>query len=208
MYLDHICVGVVGTNCYVFGDEETKSLAVVDPGDNAEEISAMIRRSGMELKVILLTHGHFDHVTGLPGLLKLYPGTPVWISEKDYAEACKPNMFTNGIGSIPNVNYYGEGDTVAVGKLSVKVLSTPGHTPGSVTLLCEDAMFSGDTLFAGSCGRTDLAGGSTKDIMKSLAKLGRLEGNYRVYPGHESTSTLDAERKYNSFMSYALSSGK
>jgi glyoxylase-like metal-dependent hydrolase (beta-lactamase superfamily II) len=93
---------------------------------------------------------------------------------------------------------------VQLGNLTIQVLSTPGHTPGSVTLLCGDAMFSGDTLFAGSCGRTDFPGGSYKQMMESLRRLANLKGNYKVYPGHEGFSDLDRERRYNSFMAAAL----
>lgn len=203
MYVDRMPVGVIGTNCYVLGDEKTGSLAIIDPGDEADSIEKMVKKSGMEVKMVLLTHGHFDHVTGLPGVLKLHPGIPVYLNELDYKEACAPNQFSNGIGEIPNVHFYGEGDTVQLGELTIEVLSTPGHTPGSVTLKVEDALFTGDTLFAGSCGRTDFAGGSQKDMMNSLKRLAELPGDYAVYPGHEGISRLSEERKYNSFMKYA-----
>ena len=204
MYVDRMPVGMIGTNCYVLGDEETKSLAVIDPGDEADVIEKMVKRSGMEVKMVLLTHGHFDHVTGLPGVLKLHPGVPVYINRKDYQEAVAPSQFSNGIGEIPNVHYYDDGDTVQLGSLTVEVLSTPGHTPGSVTLKVQDALFTGDTLFAGSCGRTDFAGGSQRQMLASLKRLAELPGDYAVYPGHEGVSRLSQERKYNSFMRYAL----
>jgi glyoxylase-like metal-dependent hydrolase (beta-lactamase superfamily II) len=204
MYIQSIPVGMIGTNCYVLGDESTKSLAIIDPGDDAKDIAAMVKRSGMEVKMILLTHGHFDHVTAVPDLVKLYPDVPVYIHPKDLAAAQEPNQFTNGIGKIDAMRFYEDGDTVQLGELSIQVLSTPGHTPGSVTLLCGDAMFSGDTLFAGSCGRTDFPGGSYKQMMESLRRLANLKGNYKVYPGHEGFSDLDRERRYNSFMAAAL----
>jgi glyoxylase-like metal-dependent hydrolase (beta-lactamase superfamily II) len=204
MYIQSIPVGMIGTNCYVLGDESTKSLAIIDPGDDAKDIAAMVKRSGMEVKMILLTHGHFDHVTAVPELVKLYPDVPVYIHPKDLAQAQEPNQFSNGIGKIDAMRFYEDGDTVQLGNLTIQVLSTPGHTPGSVTLLCGDAMFSGDTLFAGSCGRTDFPGGSYKQMMESLRRLANLKGNYKVYPGHESFSDLDRERRYNSFMAAAL----
>jgi glyoxylase-like metal-dependent hydrolase (beta-lactamase superfamily II) len=188
----------------VLGDESTKSLAIIDPGDDAKDIAAMVKRSGMEVKLILLTHGHFDHVTAVPDLVKLYPDVPVYIHPKDLAQAQEPNQFSNGIGKIDAMRFYEDGDTVQLGDLTIQVLSTPGHTPGSVTLLCGDAMFSGDTLFAGSCGRTDFPGGSYKQMMESLRRLANLKGNYKVYPGHEGFSDLDRERRYNSFMAAAL----
>jgi glyoxylase-like metal-dependent hydrolase (beta-lactamase superfamily II) len=204
MYIQSIPVGMIGTNCYVLGDESTKSLAIIDPGDDAKDIAAMVKRSGMEVKMILLTHGHFDHVTAVPELVKLYPDVPVYIHPKDLAQAQEPNQFSNGIGKIDAMRFYEDGDTVQLGDLTIQVLSTPGHTPGSVTLLCGDAMFSGDTLFAGSCGRTDFPGGSYKQMMESLRRLANLKGNYKVYPGHEGFSDLDRERRYNSFMAAAL----
>jgi glyoxylase-like metal-dependent hydrolase (beta-lactamase superfamily II) len=204
MYIQSIPVGMIGTNCYVLGDESTKSLAIIDPGDDAKDIAAMVKRSGMEVKLILLTHGHFDHVTAVPDLVKLYPDVPVYIHPKDLAQAQEPNQFSNGIGKIDAMRFYEDGDTVQLGNLTIQVLSTPGHTPGSVTLLCGDAMFSGDTLFAGSCGRTDFPGGSYKQMMESLRRLANLKGNYKVYPGHEGFSDLDRERRYNSFMAAAL----
>lgn len=203
MYIASMPVGMIGTNCYILGDEDTKSLAIIDPGDEAEEIETMVKKSGMEVKMVLLTHGHFDHVTGLPGVLKLHPGVPVYINKLDYHEAIAPNQFSNGIGEIPNVHYYDEGDAIQLGSLTVEVLSTPGHTPGSVTLKVGDALFTGDTLFAGSCGRTDFVGGSHKDMMRSLKRLAELPGDYAVYPGHEGTSRLSRERKYNAFMAAA-----
>ncbi len=204
MYIQSIPVGMIGTNCYVLGDEATKSLAVIDPGDDAQDIENLVKKSGMEVKMILLTHGHFDHVTAVPGLLKLHPGIPVYLNQKDLELAQEPSQFGNGIGSIETVKFYDEGDTVQLGQLSIQVLSTPGHTPGSVTLLCGNAMFSGDTLFAGSCGRTDFPGGSYKQMTQSLRRLANLKGNYTVYPGHEGFSDLDHERRYNYFMAAAL----
>ena len=107
-------------------------------------------------------------------------------------------------GVIDSLNYYDEGDTLPLGSLTISVLYTPGHTAGSVTLKVGDALFVGDTLFAGSCGRTDLPGGSYSEIMASLARLGRLEGDYQVCPGHEGATTLDAERRGNYYMNEAL----
>jgi glyoxylase-like metal-dependent hydrolase (beta-lactamase superfamily II) len=200
MFVKSIPVGMLNTNCYLLGDEAAKLLAVIDPGDDAADICAAIEKTDYQLAMILLTHGHFDHVTAVPELLKQYPGIPVYIDEKDYAGAISPNMFSNGIGEIPNVHFYSDGDTVALGELTVEVLSTPGHTPGSVTLKVGDVLFTGDTLFAGSCGRTDFPGGSYADMLKSLKRLAELPGDYAVYPGHEESSTLDRERRYNSFM--------
>ena len=105
---------------------------------------------------------------------------------------------------VEDLLLYDEGDTLALGGLTIQVLHTPGHSPGSVTLRVEDVLFSGDTLFAGSCGRTDLPGGSYDQMMASLKRLGELEGEFRVLPGHNAPSTLDREREYNSFVREAM----
>ena len=102
------------------------------------------------------------------------------------------------------MNFYGEGDRITVGTLELQVLHTPGHSEGSVTLRCGDVLFCGDTLFAGSCGRTDLPGGDPMEMLASLRRLGRLEGDYTVYPGHMDSTTLAREKQYNPFIRQAL----
>lgn len=193
-------VGQIGTNCYLLEDTDAKICAVVDPGDQPDDIDQEIRKAGLTLTMILITHGHFDHVLGVPDLLAVYPDLPVYITETDYPEARDGGQFGYKMGPVESVQFYDEGSTVHVGNLAVDVLRTPGHTPGSVTLKVEDVLFTGDTLFNGSCGRTDFPGGSFADMQRSLKRLSDLPGNYRVYPGHEGSTTLDYERKYNPFM--------
>lgn len=201
MKLDSLQVGMIGTNCYLLTDETAgNATAVIDPGGSADQILARIRKNNLDVKLILLTHGHFDHVLGVPDLLAVYPDLPVYISETDYPEARDGGQFGYKMGAVESVQFYDEGSTVHVGNLAVDVLRTPGHTPGSVTLKVEDVLFTGDTLFNCSCGRTDFPGGSFADMQRSLKRLSDLPGNYRVYPGHEGSSTLDYERKYNPFM--------
>ena len=194
-------VGPIGTNCYLLGDETSKACAMIDPGGDPNEILSMIREAGLALKAILLTHAHYDHTGGVAGLEAAFPGTPVYLHRAD-AEGVNPTMFP----PLPRevLRFYDEGDTVAVGGLTVEVLHTPGHSKGSVVLKTGDILFTGDTLFRGSCGRTDLPGGSYQEIMTSLARLGRLAGDYRVCPGHEGLSTLDAERRSNYYLMEAL----
>lgn len=194
-------VGPIGTNCYLLGDETAKVCAMVDPGGDPEEILSMIQASGLVLTAILLTHGHYDHTGGVEGLELAFPDTPVYIHQSD-AQGVDPTLFP----PLPagQVRYYGEGDTVAVGGLTVEVLHTPGHSKGSVVLKAGDVLFTGDTLFQGSCGRTDLPGGSYQEIITSLARLAALPGDYRVCPGHEGLSTLDAERQRNYYMREAM----
>ena len=201
MKLESLTVGLIGTNCYLLWDESAgNAAAIVDPGGSADLILNKIKQDKLDVKMILLTHGHFDHVMGVPDLLEAYPDLPVYITETDYPEARDGGQFGYRMGEVSSVHFYDEGDTVELGGLKIDVLRTPGHTPGSVTLRVEDVLFTGDTLFCGSCGRTDFPGGSYADMQRSLKRLADLPGDYRVYPGHEGSTTLDYERKYNPFM--------
>lgn len=201
MKLDSLAVGLIGTNCYLLYDETAgNAAAIVDPGGSADQILAKIKQDNLDVKMILLTHGHFDHVLGVQDILAAYPDLPVYITEADYPEARDGGQFGYSMGEVASVRFYDEGDTVELGNLKIDVLRTPGHTPGSVTLRVEDVLLTGDTLFCGSCGRTDFPGGSFGDMQRSLKRLADLPGDYRVYPGHESSTTLDYERKYNPFM--------
>ncbi len=204
MIFDTIPVGEIDTNCYLIGDEKEGVCAVVDPGGSPERVLAMIEKSGLRPEKIFLTHGHWDHVGAIPALLKKWPDLPVYAHEKELCPADEPNPHYFFPHAGKNQRTYGEGDTVQVGSLELKVLHTPGHSAGSVVLLVEDTMVSGDTLFAGSCGRVDLAGGVEESMMASLVRLGRLEGDYKVCPGHGPMSTLERERRGNPYMRYAL----
>lgn len=169
----------IGTNCYLLKDDETGKGAIIDPGGDGASISSLAGQMGMAPTAILLTHGHYDHTGAVTELLKEYPGLPVYLHPSDAA------MMKDVANLIPNIGptvAYGEGDQVPVGNLTVQVYHTPGHTPGSVTLEVENVLFTGDTLFQGSCGRTDLAGGSTKDILASLKRLAKLKGDRKVCP--------------------------
>ena len=201
MIVNVIQVPPIGTNCYLLGDEAQKVCAVVDPGGGAPAVLDMVKASGLELAAILLTHGHYDHTGAVADIEAACPGTPIYIHQLD-AKSDRHGIFP----PLPQeeLRFYGEGDEVQVGSLTVGVLHTPGHTRGSVTLKVGDVLFTGDTLFRGSCGRTDLPGGSYQEMMASLARLGALPGDYRVCPGHEGLSTLDAERKSNYYLREAL----
>ena len=162
-------VGSLQTNCYLLIDEETKSAALIDPGDEAEKLLALVKSEGVTLKYILLTHGHRDHTLAVPALKKALPDVPVYIGE---ADAHSTGIYHYPMADlVPDLKYYGEGDTLPLGSLTIKVLATPGHTLGGVTLLVGDAMFPGDTLFAGSMGRTDLPGGNDAQMLASLMLL-------------------------------------
>lgn len=195
-------VGPIGTNCYILEDDTTGKAAVIDPGDEAGRILKVLEEDKVEVEYILLTHGHYDHTTGVPELHRALPQAKVYIHKAD----------ANGAGSqlfplakqVEDLLYYDDGDKLTLGSLTIEVIHTPGHSKGSVTLKVGDVLFSGDTLFAGSCGRTDLAGGSYAEIMASLKRLGRLEGDYHVCPGHDITSTLEQERRSNPFLREAM----
>ena len=204
MYFDTIEAAPLMTNCYLIGDEAAGVCAVVDPGGSPEKVAAMIERGGMEPKMILLTHGHYDHVGAVDPLLERGPALPVYIQPADLCPADNLRERYRMPDKGERQRTYGEGDVLELGALRFRALHTPGHSPGSVVLLVEDVMLSGDTLFAGSCGRWDLPGGDGDALMASLARLGALEGDYKVCPGHGHASLLDREREYNQFMRQAM----
>lgn len=195
-------VGPIGTNCYFLQDEESGLMAIIDPGDDWERILHQVKKAEGEVKYILLTHGHYDHTTAVPDLVKALPGVQVYIHQAD-ANGAGSQLFPLA-SQVQDLNNYDEGDTLSLGSLTIEVLHTPGHSKGSVTLKVGDVLFTGDTLFCGSCGRTDLRGGSYEEIMASLKRLGELEGDFHVCPGHDRTSTLERERKYNPFLLEAM----
>lgn len=197
--IKQLIVGPIGTNCYILGDEAAKRCAVVDPGGNGREILDEVEKLGFSLDCVLLTHGHFDHTGGVADLRKAHPDLPVYLHPAD-----KALLGNELMPALSGTTDYRDGGHVRVGSLDVAVLGAPGHTPGGVALRVGDALFTGDTLFRGSLGRTDLPGGSYEDIMRSLKRLGGLPGDYRVLPGHEGLSTLDAERRSNYYLMEAM----
>ena len=191
---DVLTLGDYQTNCYILREAGEKTCCVVDPGYEPETILSFLEEKGLTLGAILLTHGHFDHV-GAVRLLAAETGCRVYLCKEDLA---LPPMLTDG--ALYYTDSYQDGDTLSLWGLTIRVLQTPGHTPGSVCLLVEDSMFAGDTLFAGSCGRTDLPGGNSRAMRASLHRLAALTENYTVYPGHGGSSTLAQEKQYNPYL--------
>ena len=200
MLIKCLTVGQIETNCYIVADEDTLDCAIIDPGDEANTILDYLEDRKLKPKYIFLTHGHFDHTMAVNAVHE-ETGATVCMNEKDAGAILEnaPFKFNPPADTI----YYKGGDRLTVGSLTFEVLETPGHTPGGVTLRCGDALFTGDTLFQGSCGRTDLYGGDMNVLLHSLKRLADLPGNYEVYPGHMDTSTLDRERHYNYYLKYA-----
>jgi hydroxyacylglutathione hydrolase len=191
MIVKRFKVGWLSTNCYVVGCEETKEAAVIDPGleseAEAELILDYIKQNGFRIKYIINTHGHPDHISG-NAAMKEATGAPILIHEKadDRVEADRKLR---------------DGDVISVGNFKLTVLHTPGHTPCGICLLGDNVVFTGDSLFAGSIGRTDFPGGSFQQLIKSIkTKLLPLPDNFKVYPGHESSSTIGDEKIYNPFL--------
>ena len=194
MKMTTMALGAYQTNCYLAWSEESDECIVVDPGYEPERVLAQTEKLGKKIVAILLTHGHFDHVGGVKEIAA-ETDCKVYIHERDLS---MPQQMT--AGRLYYTHTYGEGDVLNLAGLSLGVLHTPGHTPGSVCLTVEDTMFSGDTLFEGSCGRTDLPGGSWTEICASLKRLVSLEEDYKVYPGHGPSTTLNEEKQYNPYM--------
>lgn len=199
MTMKLIYLPACATNCYLVADEQAGVCAIVDPGDPDPAILQAVEEAGWTVQYILLTHGHYDHTMGVPALRQALPEVPVLMHPGD-AEMPKPFFRIQEMGAL---TFFQDGDTIPLGGLDIRVLATPGHSAGSVCFQVEDALLTGDTLFQGSMGRTDLPGGSYEAMTASLKRLGALPGDYRVLPGHMGATTLDAERAGNYYMKEA-----
>ena len=197
-----LTLGAYQTNCYIVHDDSSTSCAVIDPGYEPEKILATLEALGLTVDAVLLTHGHFDHVGAVEALVGR-TGCKLWMKEADYTQ--KPSPIASFFYPIHDcdfteVSFCEEGEQIHAGGLIFTVLETPGHTWGSVCYRCEDVIFTGDTLFAGACGRTDLPGGDAQWLRRSLARLAALEEDPTVYPGHGESSSLAREKRYNPYL--------
>ena len=200
--IDVLPLGAYQTNCYIVWAAGSDRCAVIDPGYDAQTILARLGELALTLDTILLTHGHFDHVGAVETLVNA-TGCKLFMSQSDYTQRKNPMndyLYPLHDKNFCEVSFCEEGEMISVGGLKFSVMETPGHTWGSVCYLCEGAMFCGDTLFAGSCGRTDLAGGDRVVMADTLQRLSELEEDYRIFPGHGESSTLRHEQQTNPYM--------
>ena len=200
--IDVLPLGAYQTNCYIVWETDSDRCAVIDPGYDPQAILARLGQLGLTLDAILLTHGHFDHVGAVEALAEA-TGCKLWMSQSDYTQRRNPMndyLYPLHDKDFCEVSFCEEGEHISAGGLTFSVLETPGHTYGSVCYVCEDAMFCGDTLFAGSCGRTDLPGGDPVVMSDTLERLSQLNGDFRLFPGHGESSTLRHEQQTNPYM--------
>ena len=200
MTIHTLPLGAYQTNTYILENEGR--CVIIDPGYAPDTILRFLAQRDLTANAIMLTHGHFDHVGAVEKILEA-TGCRLWLSEKDWQQGADPaslSFYPLANHNLPNMRFFAEGDEISAADMTFTVLETPGHTPGSVCLLIENALFTGDTLFAGSCGRTDLPGGSWTTIQDSLRRLSALSDALRVYPGHGDSTTLAAEKQYNPYM--------
>ena len=205
MNLTTIPVGTLGTNCYLIISEKG-SAALIDPGAGAEKIAEVLEEKGCTLRCILLTHGHWDHTGGVRQLLEKYPDAQCHIGKGDKEMVTDEKRFADMLRGgrwedhhIPEASELADGDKIELDELTLTVMETPGHSLGSVCFICEDCIFSGDTVFLNDIGRCDLYGGSFDTMKASLKKLAALPGDYTVYPGHGEFTTLQHERENNPY---------
>jgi len=205
MVLTRLVVGPLQVNCYILADEKTRDAVVIDPGDDAADILKVIKDKGLKVKYIINTHAHFDHV-GANRALKEATGAELLLHEADAAvlSTVSHQSRSFGMGDVKSPSadrYVKQGDILKAGEISLKVLHTPGHSPGGISLLEEGMVFTGDSLFAGSIGRTDFPGGDLLTLLGSIKKnLLILPDETKVFPGHGPASTIGGEREENPFL--------
>ena len=204
MKLETMVLGPLETNCYLLWDEQTMEAAVIDPGASGQKIADRLAQNGLMLRMILLTHAHFDHILAVHDVLEatgaqfVCPEADTWLLSRDNMGQFR-SLARSYVQDTPDI-LAGEGTAVTFGGLTAVYMSTPGHTPGSSVIKIGDCLFTGDTLFRHECGRCDLEGGDFSAMLRSLKRLSELEGDYKVFPGHEGISTLSEERAANPYM--------
>lgn len=198
MIIKNIVVGAYQENCYLLIDENNKECAIFDPGAQEDLIFEVISRLNLIPKMILLTHGHFDHVGAVKAIKEKY-NIPLYMSQKDDEIRVKDSEL---FGEIPKVDFYlKDKDIIKFSRLDIEVIETPGHTPGGVCFLVDDILITGDTLFNGSIGRTDFTGGNFDTLISSIkTKLVVLDDNIKVFPGHGTSTSIALEKRQNPYL--------
>ncbi len=203
MKVSYFSVGALGTNCYIVSDNGR--AAIIDPGGDAQRILNAVKCNNLTVVCILLTHAHFDHIMAVDELCEA-TGAPVYVGAGDAPMLYDANFNLSAMVYPEQMvertadRLLFEGDVVRVGDASLTVMETPGHTRGSICLVGENVLFTGDTLFDGSIGRTDLPGGDMGVLRRSLERLAALEGDYTVYAGHGEETTLSFQKKANPYL--------
>ncbi|SHH14028.1 MBL fold metallo-hydrolase [Tepidibacter thalassicus] len=203
MFLQKIVAGVYGVNCYILGDEQTKKCAVLDPGGSLDEIIDIVENNEFKVDYIILTHGHGDHIGAVKELKQKTNAKILAHEDEKFILNSSKNNLTHMMGGAFEIEadeYLKDGQIVKIGNLELKIIHTPGHTPGCICIKVDDVLFTGDTLFAGSIGRTDLPGGDYDTILDSLDKLSNLDDNLKVLPGHGPASKISVEKSKNPYM--------
>lgn len=201
MIIKRIPAGIYAANCYIVVDEATNETAVIDPGGNSDYILEQVDKLKGRIKFILLTHGHFDHIGAVANVSRKC-NIPVYINKNDYTYISEDNeLFHLDDFSEEIFKFIDETSNLALGANRITIIETPGHSPGGLCFLIEDKLFSGDTLFLGSVGRTDFIGGDYVTLVNSIkTKLFTLDENVTVYPGHENETTIKREKMFNPYM--------
>lgn len=203
MQIEHFVLGMFSTNTFiVYGNKKDRCI-LIDPADNGKQLAEWMKKKNLTPEAVLLTHGHYDHFLAIPDLQEEWKELPVYCHPLDCPkekEEYDMGMVFPTVTAFYNVKPLSEGQVLCLAGFEVKVMHTPGHTPGSVTFFIEDAMFTGDFLFYGSIGRTDFAGGSMRQMGDSLKRIATLTKDYKVFPGHDALTTFKRERIHNPYL--------
>ena len=203
MKLYHLQSGPLCVNTYFLVNEDGQAV-VIDSGENYKKVKSVEDLYNIKIVAVLLTHAHFDHCGNAKKLQD--DGASIYVSKLDACKLLNDDNLASDFGRkfeyLTADKTFDDGDVLNICGIKIKVIATPGHTDGSVCFLVDNLLFTGDTLFLGSVGRTDFKSGSRDDLVRSIKKLFSLEGDYAVYPGHDEFTTLEHERKYNVFAEY------